>query len=163
MPATDLTVSAVILEGDRYLLVEEFASGRAVINQPGGHIETGESPEAAAAREVLEETGCRVSIGGLIGVYLWLNPVSRRQYLRIVYAADFLDCDEERPLDDGIIRRLWLRRDEIEQRRRRLRTPAVLRCIRDFEAGRRPSDNILAGDLSLSLDVDAVIAGADLV
>jgi 8-oxo-dGTP pyrophosphatase MutT (NUDIX family) len=163
MPATDLTVSAVVLEGDRYLLVEEYASGRAVINQPGGHIESGESPEAAAEREVLEETGCRVRVGGLIGVYLWLHPVNHQQFLRIVFAADFLDCDANRPLDDGIIRRLWLRRDEVEQRQPRLRTPAVLRCIQDFEAGRRQSDEVLAGDLSLSLDVDAVLARADLV
>ena len=38
---------------------------------PGGHCETGESPAATAAREAEEETGSRVRITGLAGVYSW--------------------------------------------------------------------------------------------
>ncbi|MBP3648824.1 MAG: NUDIX domain-containing protein [Clostridia bacterium] len=36
---------------------------------PGGAIELGESPEAAAIRETQEETGLQVAVGGLIGIY----------------------------------------------------------------------------------------------
>ena len=36
---------------------------------PGGHVEPGESVAQAAAREVLEETGCEIEVGRLIGVY----------------------------------------------------------------------------------------------
>lgn len=36
---------------------------------PGGYVEVGESVAAAAAREVLEETGVRVELGRLVGVY----------------------------------------------------------------------------------------------
>lgn len=38
---------------------------------PGGHCDRDEDPAAAAARECEEETGFRVNILGLVGVYTW--------------------------------------------------------------------------------------------
>ena len=65
MYPTDLTVSAVIVKDGRFLFVEERVKGQAVLNQPGGHIETGESPEQALIREVREESACDVACGEL--------------------------------------------------------------------------------------------------
>jgi len=163
MLPTDLTVAAVVVKDGRYLLVDEYAMGARVLNQPGGHIETGESPEAAVVREVLEETGCHVACRELIGVYLWIHPQTRQQFLRLVYVAEFLSCDTALQLDDSIIERRWMSREALEARRERLRTPAVLRCIHDFEAGRRQADNLFANDLPLQHNVDVVLASADLV
>ena len=59
MYPTDLTVSAVIEDNGRYLLIEEYSTGDVVLNQPGGHIEAGESPEEAVIREAPEGTGGR--------------------------------------------------------------------------------------------------------
>jgi ADP-ribose pyrophosphatase YjhB (NUDIX family) len=163
MYTTDLTVAAVVCLDKRYLLVEEQAMGRNVLSQPGGHIETGESPEEAVVRETLEETGCEVVCGELIGVYLWIQPQTRRQFLRIVYAATYLSCDEHRPLDDGIIARRWATLADIESRQSMLRSPTVLRCVRDFVAGKRQSDALLSGMLPLQQNVHRVLATADLV
>jgi ADP-ribose pyrophosphatase YjhB (NUDIX family) len=160
---TDLTVSAVVEHQDRYLLVEEYAMGSIVLNQPGGHIEAGESPEEAVIREVLEETGCNVTCGELIGMYLWIHPQTRQQFVKIVYVASFLNYDESRALDDGIVARRWYTREDIERRRATLRSPIVLRCVQDFEAGRRQSDALLSGMLPLQHNVDALLANADLV
>mgnify|MGYP001606562745 FL=1 len=163
MYPTDLTVSAVIEYQGRYLLVEEYANSRIVLNQPGGHLEAGESPEEAVVREVLEETGCNTACGELIGMYLWIHPQTRQQFAKIVYVGSFLNCDESRALDDGIVARRWYTREDIEHRRPLLRTPIVLRCIHDFEAGRRQSGALLSGMLPLQHNVDAVLANADLV
>ena len=163
MQPTDLTVSAVIERDGEYLLVEEIASGALVLNQPGGHLESGESPEEAVVREVLEETGCEVDCAGLVGVYLWIHPQSRQQFLRIVYVAELLGEDESRPLDDGIVAKRWLSRADVEHRRRNLRSPIVERCIRDFEAGRRQPGSLIADMLPLQQNVHAVLASADLV
>ena len=105
MYPTDLTVSAVVADNGRYLLVEEHAMGEVVLNQPGGHIEADESPEQAVVREALEETGCDVACGELVGVYLWIHPQTRQQFLRLVFVAEFLRCDEGRQLDHNIIAR----------------------------------------------------------
>ena len=163
MYPTDLTVSAIVRHDDRYLFVEEHAMGAVVLNQPGGHVESGETPEEATVREVFEETGCQVACGELVGVYLWIHPQTRQQFLRIVFAADYLGCDESSELDDGIVARRWYNREELEKRRRALRSPVVLRCIHDYESGRRLSDRVLTGMLPLERNVDAMLANADLV
>lgn len=137
--------------------------GDVLLNQPGGHIEAGESPEVAVIREVREETGCDVSCGKLIGVYLWIHPQTRQQFLRLVFVAEYLGCDESRTLDHNVVRKRWMAREDIEHRRTGLRTPVVLRCVRDFEEGKRQSDSLLTGMLPLQNNVDAVLANADLV
>jgi 8-oxo-dGTP pyrophosphatase MutT (NUDIX family) len=163
MYPTDLTVAAVVLNEGRYLIVEEVANRRNVLTQPGGHIDAGESPEQAVVREVREETGCTVLCEDLVGVYLWIQPQTRQQFLRLVYSADFMDCDENAVLDRGIIARRWLTLDELQKSRASVRTPVVLRCIHDYEAGVRQSDSILTGMLPLDQNVSAVLAAADLV
>ena len=163
MYPTDLTVSAVIVKDGRFLFVEERVKGQAVLNQPGGHIETGESPEQALIREVREETACDVACGELIGVYLWIHPQTRQQFLRIAFVAQYLGCDETQPLDDGIIRRRWLSLEELTNQTTRLRSPAVLRCLHDYEAGHRQADNLFASMVPLQHNVDAILASAALV
>ena len=163
MYPTDLTVAAVVDLDGRFLLVEEQAMGRKVLGQPGGHIESGESPEDAVVRETLEETGCDIECGELIGVYLWIHPQTRQQFLRIVYEAKYVSCDEDRQLDEGIIARRWATLAELESRQAMLRSPAVLRCVRDFVSGKRQSDALLTSLLPLQQNVHRVLATADLV
>jgi ADP-ribose pyrophosphatase YjhB (NUDIX family) len=163
MHQTDLTVAAVIERDEKFLLVEEYAMGRRVVTQPGGHIETDESPEEAVVREVFEESGVTVECRDMIGVYLWIHPQTRQQFLRIVYAAEFLDHDEAAPLDDGILGYRWMSYDDIRASRSILRTPAVLKCVEDYRSGRRASDALLTGMLPLQQNVHRILANADLV
>jgi ADP-ribose pyrophosphatase YjhB (NUDIX family) len=163
MYQTDLTVSAVVDLDGRFLLVEENVGKRKVLGQPGGHIEAGESPEDAVVRETLEETGCEVECGALIGVYLWIHPQTRQQFLRIAYEASFISCDEERQLDKGIIARRWATLEQIESRQPVLRSPVVLRSVQDYASGRRQSDSLISGMLPLQNNVHRVLTAADLV
>lgn len=56
----EFTASALVVENGRVLLVDHPSLGRWV--QPGGHVETGETPDEAAIREVREETGVVASL-----------------------------------------------------------------------------------------------------
>ena len=161
MAATDLTVAAIVERDGKFLIVEEYASGRRVLAQPGGHIEAGESPEDAIERETLEESGCHVSCGDLIGVHLWTHPSSRQQYLRLAYRATYLRVDESLPLDEGIVRRRWLTFEQLKSRRAMLRSPAVLQCIRDYSAGSRPTLEMPRNLVSLEPHVDKIVAAAN--
>jgi 8-oxo-dGTP pyrophosphatase MutT (NUDIX family) len=60
---------AAIVDGSRVLLqLRPFPPGWEL---PGGHVELDEDPAETAVREVEEETGYRVNIRGLVGVYSW--------------------------------------------------------------------------------------------
>lgn len=163
MNRTDLTVSAVVEIGGRFLVIEERSSGVVVINHPGGHIEAGESPEQAVRREALEETGCEITVGALLGVYLWIHPQTRQQYLRIVYVGNYVAHDETRKLDDGVYAVHWLSRADLERRMQKMRSPIVMRCVEDYLAGKRQPADLLAGLMPLQQNVAAVMANAFLV
>ena len=163
MLPTDLTVSAVVERDGQFLIVEERSSGVVVLNQPGGHIEAGESPEQAVVRETREEAGCDVAVDGLLDVYLWIHPQTRQNFLRIVYVANLLREDPACDLDDAIHAVHWYGPADLRKRRRELRSPVVLRVIDDYLTGKRQPDSLLDGLLPVQRHVHQVMANACLV
>jgi 8-oxo-dGTP pyrophosphatase MutT (NUDIX family) len=137
-----VTVATVVPREGLFLLVEEDVRGRIVLNQPAGHLDPDESLQAAAVRETLEETGWYVSLTCLLGVQQW-HSSSGRQFVRFTFAAEPLRHDPARPLDTGILKALWMSRDEIAAARPRLRSPMVLASVDDWLSGHRlPLDAI---------------------
>ena len=133
----DVTVASIVPRDGKFLLVEEIVRGELVLNQPAGHLEPDESLPAAARRETLEETGWEIELTALVGVYQWTNPGGDGHFLRFAFAATPLRHNPQRPLDAGIVRALWLARDEIAAEHARLRSPMVLRCVDDWLSGQR--------------------------
>lgn len=132
-----LTVAAIIQKADRFLLVEEFASGDKVFNQPAGHLEPGESLVEAVIRETLEETAWRFEPKALCGIYQWTHPEKQKTFIRFAFTGDAVEHLPGRDLDRGIIRAVWMDREQVLARSGQLRSPMVLRCIDDYLAGQR--------------------------
>jgi 8-oxo-dGTP pyrophosphatase MutT (NUDIX family) len=136
-----VTVAAVIERDGRFLLVEEETAEGVRLNQPAGHLDPGESLLAAATRETLEETAFAFTPTGLVGVYLWRtagpSAGNAATYLRFAFTGDLGTHDPGRSLDDGILRALWLTRDELAARATEHRSPLVLRCVDDYLQGVR--------------------------
>ncbi len=134
--APHVTVATVVVQDGRVLLVEESIEGRAVLNQPAGHLEPGESLADAAVRETLEESGWTVRLTAFIGTYQWTAP-DGTPFLRFAYAAEPVAHDPDRPLDTGILRAVWLDPAELRADPARLRSPLVWEVVSDFLAGQR--------------------------
>ena len=145
-----VTVAAVIEQAGRYLLVEERTAAGLQLNTPAGHLEPGESPQAGAVREALEETGRVFTPTALLGVYLAASADAQgapASWLRLAYCGSAGDADPARPLDEGIVRTLWLTPAEIEASRARHRSPLVWRCVQDHLRGQRFDLAAVAMDL----------------
>jgi len=138
-----VTVATIVERDGRFLLVEEETRFGRKLNQPAGHLESGETIPDGAVRETLEETGWRVRPTQLVGIYTWADAGNGLTFVRFAYAAHAEAHDSDRPLDDGIVRALWLTYEELAARRAEHRSPLVLRCVEDYRAGQRWSGAII--------------------
>lgn len=80
-------VRIILVDERRVLLVSHWYAPWAW-TLPGGGVDKGEDPEAAAMREAFEETGLKVnSIAGEIGTYQ--GTMGERDKLTVYYTGDF--------------------------------------------------------------------------
>jgi 8-oxo-dGTP pyrophosphatase MutT (NUDIX family) len=131
-----VTVAAVIERGGKFLLVEEIANGRRVLNQPAGHLDPGESVVQAVSREVLEETAHRFTPTALLGIYRWIYDKEDVTFLRFAFLGRVDGVDAGRKLDREIVAAVWLTPAELVARRAEHRSPLVQQCVDDYRAGR---------------------------
>jgi 8-oxo-dGTP pyrophosphatase MutT (NUDIX family) len=147
-----VTVAAVIERDGHFLLIEEETSEGVRLNQPAGHLDPHESLEQAVVREVLEETAHEFTPAALVGMYMSRYCSKRRgtdvTYLRFTFCGT-PGRQYDRPLDHGIIRTLWMTRDEIAATEERHRSPIVLRCVDDYLAGKRAPLDLMHTHLSV--------------
>ena len=132
-----MTVAAVIEDRGRFLMVEEFADGRRVYNQPAGHLEPGERLVDAMVREVLEEARTHFLPESVIGIYRWVNPASGHTHVRIAFTGSIHGTEPQRPLDAPIIDATWWTAEDLRAIGPDLRSPLVLGCIEDYLRGCR--------------------------
>lgn len=82
-----VATAAVVVQGGEVLLVRRARAPYAgAWGLPAGFVEADETPDAAAAREVAEETGLTVAVGPLLGVYPYTDD-ARGAGLLFTYLA----------------------------------------------------------------------------
>jgi 8-oxo-dGTP diphosphatase len=81
-----ILVVAALIERDGRVLMSRRRPDQSLPNCwefPGGKVEPGESPEAALAREIEEELGCTVQVGGIYEVVF--HPYEAFDLYMLVY------------------------------------------------------------------------------
>jgi 8-oxo-dGTP diphosphatase len=81
-----VAVGVAVFDDGRLLLVRRTMNpGRGRWSLPGGYLDLGEDPRAAAAREALEEAGVVVSVGAVLDVFA--NPLSEGGAVFVLFEA----------------------------------------------------------------------------
>lgn len=141
-----VTVAAIIERDGRFLLVEEQTSDGICFNQPAGHLDPGESLEQAVTRETMEEAAHDFTPTALVGVYMsrYLSSRTNQEvtYLRFAFAGELGDFYNQ-PLDDGILRTVWMTYAELEDSQYKHRSPLVMKCVDDYLNGKRAPLSLL--------------------
>lgn len=131
-------MAAIIEQNGRFLLVEETTDRGNRFNQPAGHLEDNETLLQAVIRETLEESAYDFTPTALLGIYHWKHPHNDTTYLRFAFIGSVGAHYPAQPLDDGIVRAVWMTADEIREKSALAltRSPQVLTCIEDYLSGK---------------------------
>lgn len=65
------TARAIIIQNNNIALLERHRQGRHYFVFPGGGVDPGETPQEAAIREALEETGLEIALDRLVAEVTW--------------------------------------------------------------------------------------------
>ncbi|MCW8132688.1 MAG: NUDIX hydrolase [Planctomycetota bacterium] len=103
----------VVRKGDRFLVVHERKHGQLWF-LPCGRVEPGESMQAGAIRETLEETGVPVNLTGILRVEITPEPKYTR--VRVVFLAEPKDDTLPKCVpDDESLGAAWVTREELDR------------------------------------------------
>jgi phosphatase NudJ len=130
-----ITVACIVQAQGRFLIVEETINGKALWNQPAGHLEADETLVQAARRELWEETGIRAEPQYFIRLHHWIAP-DKTPFLRFLFTIDLPKALPTTPHDSDIDGCLWLSAQEILQAPN-LRSPLVAESVRCYQSAER--------------------------
>jgi len=119
---------AVVVGGDKNLLMVRQAvgywAGKWIF--PGGKLEMGETLEAAARREVLEETRCQFETVRQVGAYVSYDPHTsfEKQVVLVYYLGNY--TSGKLIVGEGVTESGWFSTGEIEAMAAKGEVPAIL-------------------------------------
>ncbi|MDD2672960.1 MAG: NUDIX hydrolase [Syntrophales bacterium] len=111
-------IGAVVIRGGKMLLVKRATPpGAGLWAIPGGLVELGETMQAAAEREILEETGLKIRAGEPVHVFDVIRKGERGaircHYVIVDLAAEYVDGEPE--AGDDVSGARWLSADELRE------------------------------------------------
>lgn len=140
-----LTVAAIIVFEDKFLLVEERdkLGGHKVLNQPAGHMEEDEDVLSAICREVFEETGLKLQPSAWLGLSQ-LKASNQHTYVRVNFLFEPTHLPPQyQPQDNDILALHWLTEQELQQHSIPVRSQLVTDAIAAYRQGARLPLNLI--------------------
>jgi 8-oxo-dGTP diphosphatase len=111
--AISLGVAAIIFDGQGRVLLIKKNYGKRRYGLPGGRIEAGETPRDAVLREVQEETGMRVHVRQIVGVYYLTYADGRPPLISIACRCEIESGEPTVPASGEIGEVGWFHPDDL--------------------------------------------------
>jgi ADP-ribose pyrophosphatase YjhB (NUDIX family) len=86
-----VSASALVMSEGRLLVVLDPVRREPTL--PGGHVRWREIPEDAVVREVQEETGIRIRVGGLVSALAGEDAACEKGVVRLIYTGEVIGGD----------------------------------------------------------------------
>jgi len=122
-------VRGILLADGKVLVAHELGAANTFL--PGGHIEHGESAEAALVREIDEELGLRPTIRRFLGAveHIWPEEALDNQEINLLFEIDIdgLTPHEPPPSREPHLEFLWV--DVTQLADADLRPPSLIRML----------------------------------
>jgi ADP-ribose pyrophosphatase YjhB (NUDIX family) len=130
-----LRVSGLLIQERRVLMVQQARREETYWLVPGGGVEFGESLSEALRREVLEELGLRVAVGGLVAIIESISPdpAYAKHVVHMLFAVSAAREVPPTPRDAAILEAAFL--DEVQLRNADVRPPInefLCDCLREL-------------------------------
>ncbi|HEY6006155.1 MAG TPA: NUDIX domain-containing protein [Anaeromyxobacter sp.] len=107
-------VAVIVDDAERVVLTRRsIAPFRGLWVMPGGKIDLGEPIVSALHREVREEIGIEVVVGGLVDVFEHLTPGADNDHFVILYYRCRATAEELVPNPAEVAEARWIPRDEL--------------------------------------------------
>jgi 8-oxo-dGTP diphosphatase len=133
------TARAIVLHDGNVMLIERWRPGKHYFSVPGGGIEAGETPEVTVIREVMEETGCEVTVQRL----LYTLSIDGKD-LHSIFLCEYVSGEPHLPADSPEAMRAtegnyfkprWLPLSELATAEFTVWKPIADQLLKDLEAG----------------------------
>lgn len=106
-----VAVGALVIDDGKLLMIKrDREPGKGLWTVPGGRVELGEYLDQALRREVREETGLDIEVGGLAGIF---EVVGDDHFVIHDYAAHLTTDGQEPVVGDEVAEIRWVPLEEI--------------------------------------------------
>ena len=121
----------IVEEQGKILLVLEEDEKYPGYDLPGGKLLWCENVKDCAIREFVEETGYKITLKNLLGVYQRANVVDESDYFRFIFVGKIKPKEFKKEIDEKVVKVKWVKVGEIIDQKIKLRSNEVYREILD--------------------------------
>lgn len=117
MPIVYAAVKALVVDGEKFLLLKQSVGGEIFWDLPGGRVQFGESPLEGLRREGCEELGQDLQVGRPLGVWWFFRKIDGDQVVCSTYRCTIADPAIVLPTqeDETISGYVWVTKADLAQ------------------------------------------------